>query len=67
MSTNQYDKVLRLRDKYQEYMIFLTEDSKVDSCLVFTHGWSIGQRIDFSALPYEIKQRVEDELDPHEL
>ena len=48
-------------------MIFLTEDSKVDSCLVFTHGWSIGQRINFSALPYEIKQRVEDELDPHEL
>jgi hypothetical protein len=48
-------------------MIFLTEDGKVDSCLAFTHGWKIGQRIDFSALPYEIRQQVEDELDPHEL
>lgn len=67
MPPNQFDKILTITDGDRTYLIFLTEDDKVDSCVVQTPRSRFATRIEFSALPYQIRQQVEDELDPHEL
>jgi hypothetical protein len=67
MPPNQFDRILTLSRGSDTFLIFLTEDGKVDSCVVQTPRSRFATRIDFSSLPYEIRQQVEDELDPHEL
>ena len=61
-STNA--KVVRITYGSSEYSIFLTEDNTVEACVVFEAGKSIGNKIFFSALPWELRALIERTIDP---
>jgi hypothetical protein len=54
-------KVVKMKYNGDLYEIFLTEDGKVSTCVVFFSDRQTGNIILFSDLPWPVRSRVEQE------
>lgn len=60
-------KVIRCYFASSEYTVFLNDRGQVDTVIVFPERSSIGTEITWPATPWQVKDFVERQLDPHVL
>ena len=58
-------KVIRITFCGNDYLIFLTEDSRVETCIHFQPGKAVGSVCLFCNLPFELRLHLEQLIFPN--
>ena len=60
------DESTILKSYYEKdtYLIFVTPDSRIETCLVFRGDSHVGTRIDFADLPWPLRNQYEATINP---